>query len=258
MGKNVSFEDVKTAVEELLASDDPRVSVARVIRHLGRGSATTVTKHLRAVRETEDDEPKSLQPVGLQPEEIINALAVHARDGAEAMFKTLMQPINELEKRQQEYLKHERMKIQMDNDEVILQAIEATQRSDALQMELITASKEIGEKNAELAAARNSLISSERHEQKRAAEEETLRQQLLADLRQMLDRVQESVKESAELRGQLAAKDYLIKQQNVVLQRLFKYANANKKFQRRPNGRTFTRGLPKDSVDIRLSALSIR
>lgn len=209
---HVTLEDVKIAVGQL-ESLGSSVSVASVRGHLGRGSATTITRHLREVREAKARERllEPLNPDDVSPE-IVERITAAAKAAGIESFRAIAEPLNRKIEEAKAALAAERQTMQQDMAQVVAESYDATERLDILQRETSEAIRREAAALAELASARDQLqklLSERQLERERQTEElSTLRQYLTeaqSENRRVQERVEVAIGEAAELRGRLAA-----------------------------------------------------
>ena len=210
---NVTLQDVEQAVAQLEAAGLP-VSVASVRGQLGRGSATTITKLLRDVREARsrgDELPDELDRAS-PPAGVIDKIAAAARAAGIEAFVAIAEPINQQILAARAEIENERASMKADMAQVLADAGEAVEAAEALRLELVAVQALHATASAELLAVRKQLderASAEKTEsERRAAEVAQLRQQLdnaQAEGRRAQDKAEAAIAESAELRGRLAA-----------------------------------------------------
>lgn len=209
----IKLEDVQAAVA-YLESTGSRVSVVSVRNILKRGSATTITKLLRDVRQTKattEGLPTPLDTEGVPPE-VVEKIAEVAKSAAIHAFRVMAEPINQAIARVRQSTEAERKSLLQDIAQVSADAADAADRLDAARTELDEMIRSDATSAAALAAAQEQLRVSEAHwtAERRRHEDELirLREQVAAEqaaAKQERERFETAMNEASELRGRLAA-----------------------------------------------------
>ena len=208
---HVTLEDVKAAVAQLEARE-MSVSVANVRGHLGRGSSTTVTKHLREVREAKARE-KLLEP--LNPDDvsptIVEKISAAAKVAGIESFRAIAEPLNRKIEEARAALDAERQTMHQDMAQVLAEANDAIERAEILQREMTDGVRREAAALAELSGLREQFerqnIDHASERQRHTEELATLRQYLSeaqGENRRVQERIEAAVSEASELRGRLA------------------------------------------------------
>lgn len=214
---HVTLEDVKVAVAQLEALK-LSVSVASVRGHLGRGSSTTITRHLREVREAKARE-KLLEP--LNPDDvsptIVEKITAAAKAAGIESLRAIAEPLNRKIEEARAVLDAERQTMQQDMAQVLVESNDATERAENLQREMEDGIRREAATLAELSSLREQLErqNTERStERQRHAEElATLREYLneaQGENRRVQERIEVAISEAAELRGRLAVSNEML------------------------------------------------
>lgn len=208
---HVTLEDVRAAVAQLEALN-LSVSVANVRGHLGRGSSTTITRHLREVREAKARE-KLLEP--LNPDDvsptIVEKITAAAKAAGIESFRAIAEPLNRKIEEARAVLDTERQTMQQDMAQVLVESNDAIERAENLQREMADGIRREAATIAELSSLREQMerqnIERDVERQRHAEDLAALRQYLSEaqeENRRVQERIEVAVSEAAELRGRLA------------------------------------------------------
>ena len=211
MARNpVTRDDVAAAKQELEAAGQS-VSVARVIAHLGRGSSSTVTPLLRAIREDDKAASPPAAPAEPVPEEVVAKLTEIARASALSMYRVIAEPVEALGRAKDAALAEDRKEMQADVDQALSELAQANTRIEEMDQQLSNRTAKLAETAERLAGAEEAARrAGDRHEQElqrerdeRAATTEILQGQL-QQLREDLQRERDATNMVRELADRLS------------------------------------------------------
>lgn len=175
----VTLNDVAEAIEALERSGEP-VNSSSIRTRIGRGSFTTITKHLRKISE------EKIRAVDLPcqgdesspPAEIIEPVVDIMRDAAISAYRSMVRPINRQISDARATVAAEREAMAQNLSLILAEADELKDRIDATQRELLAATAESGELRAWLEMARARANDLENNLRETQSELETARQEI--------------------------------------------------------------------------------
>jgi DNA repair exonuclease SbcCD ATPase subunit len=228
MSNPITLDDVRDAYDQLVA-DGITPSNAKVRAVIGRGSMTTITKHVATIRAEREDQDADLPgPVPLDdvPAEMLAALAEPAQRAALELYRSVAGPINERIALARQEHEQQQQALRDELDQVLADAGDYQERAEAAETALQDARDTITRLTEQLAQRTDAA---ERYQ----AEASQLAQEAAA-LKERADALSDAEQRAAERADQAAERvAVLSRERDAALSELDKSEAAKAESERR-------------------------